>query len=86
MILKLIKFFDNTKVMLISQIKNFPDMYLAKHEYAKAKYLITDLPCKKCNSSNLHARTKYKIIKYRKNRLRSYLSKEISLPHIIHSD
>jgi len=86
MILKLIKLFEQTKAMLIFQIKNFSDMYLAKYEYTKARYNIIDLPCKKCNSSNMYLRTKFKKIKYRKSRLRGYLSKEISLPYKIHSD
>ena len=52
MILKLIKFFEDIKAILILQIKNFPDMYLAKYDFLEAKYLITEEFCKKCNSSN----------------------------------
>ena len=81
MILKLIKFFEDIKSILILQIKNFPDMYLAKYDFLEAKYLITDESCKKCNSSNKNVRIKY--VKIRKNnrvKLRRYLGKEIS-PH-----
>ena len=81
MILKLIKFFEDIKTILILQIKNFPDMYLAKYDFLEAKYLITDEPCKKCNSQNKNVRIKYiKIRKNNRGKLRSYLGKEIS-PH-----
>ena len=81
MILKLIKFFEDIKAILILQIKNFPDMYLAKYDFVEAKYLITDESCKKCNSLNKNVRTKYiKIKKNRRGKLRRYLGKEIS-PH-----
>ncbi len=74
MILKLIKFFEDMKVILILQIKNFPDMYLAKYDYAKAKYLFTDEPYKKCSCSNNYARSKYLEI----SKLRKYYPEEIS--------
>ena len=81
MILKLIKFFEDIKAILILQIKNFPDMYLAKYDFLEAKYLITDESCKKCNSSIKNVRIKYvKIRKNNRGKLRRYLWKEIS-PH-----
>ena len=80
MILKLIKFFEEIKAIIILQIKNFPDMYLAKYDF-QAKYLITDEPCKKCNSQNKNVRIKFiKIRKNNRGKLISYLGKEIS-PH-----
>ena len=79
MILKLIKFFEDIKAIIILQIKNFPDMYLAKYDFLEAKYLINDESCKKCNSSIKNIRTKYiKIKKNRRGKLRRYLGKEIS--------
>ena len=81
MILKLIKFFEDIKAIIILQIKNFPDMYLAKYDFLEAKYLITDESCKKCNSSNKNARINYvKIRKINRGKLRKYLGKDIS-PH-----
>ena len=80
MILKLIKFFEDIKTILILQIKNFPDMYLAKYDFVEAKYLITDESCKQCNSLNKNVKTKYIKIKNRRGKLRRYLGKEIR-PH-----
>ena len=81
MILKLIKFFEDIKAIIILQIKNFPDMYLAKYDFVEAKYLITDESCKKYNSSNKNLRIKYiKIRKNNRSKLRSYLGNEIR-PH-----
>tara|TARA_B100000161_G_C33274691_1_gene291481 strand:- start:35 stop:313 length:279 start_codon:yes stop_codon:yes gene_type:complete len=80
MILKLIKFFEDIKSILILQIKNFPDMYLAKYDFLEAKYLITDESCKKCNSSNKNVIKYVKIRKNNRVKLRRYLGKEIS-PH-----
>ncbi len=76
MILKLIKFFEDMKVILILQIKNFPDMYLAKYDYAKAKYLFTDESYKKCSCSNNYAKSKY----LEKINLNNYYPEEIR-PH-----
>ena len=81
MILKLIKFFEDIKAIIILQIKNFPDMYLAKYDFLEAKYLIPDESCKKCDSQNKNVRIKYiKIRKNNRGKLRRFLGKEIS-PH-----